>query len=104
MNRIIEQGQFDRLLEASRAVIFKHSTRCPVSAGARRQVERFLSENPDREIHLVHVIEDRPLSNYIAEKTGVEHASPQVIILKDGSVSWHDSHFEITAENLAERV
>ncbi len=52
----------------------------------------------------VHVREDRPLSLAVAESTGVEHQSPQVICLRGGRASWHASHHAITARALAEHA
>lgn len=103
MNVITRIEEFDRLIDEAEAIIFKHSTSCHISSSVHLQVERFLAECPHRSLHKVHVIEDRPLSNYIAQKTGVRHASPQVIVLRRGSVHWHASHFDITAETLGEQ-
>lgn len=46
------------------------------------------------------VREDRPLSLAIAERTGVQHESPQVICLVGGKAVRHASHYEITAAAL----
>ena len=100
MERIRETAQVDQLLGGPGAILFKHSTRCPISAGAHREAEKFLARHPQANIYKVHVIEDRSVSNYIAERTGVRHASPQVILLNAGSVQWHESHYQITAEAL----
>lgn len=103
MNLITRPEEFDRLLEEAETIIFKHSTRCSISSSAHLQVEQFLAECPHRSLHKVHVIENRPLSIYIAERTGVHHASPQVIVLRQGRVHWHASHFEITMEALGKQ-
>lgn len=46
--------------------------------------------------------EDRPLSLAVAERTGVTHESPQVILLSGGRPSWHVSHRGVTAAALSE--
>jgi len=51
----------------------------------------------------VLVREDRPLSLAVAERTGVEHQSPQVICLREGRACWHASHTAITARALEEQ-
>jgi bacillithiol system protein YtxJ len=104
MERIRTQADFERLAQSELAVVLKHSTMCPVSTGAHREVDSFVVAHPEVAVHKVHVIEDRALSNYIEECTGVRHESPQVIVLRDGDVVWHVSHFAVTAEALAERV
>ena len=49
---------------------------------------------------MVDVIEERQLSQSIAERTNIRHESPQAIVLFKGSPVWNDSHFYITEENL----
>ncbi len=63
---------------SKKAILFKHSTTCPISAAAYREVEKF-EQQSDAPIALVRVIEERPLSNAIAERFGVQHQSPQVL-------------------------
>ena len=48
------------------------------------------------------VREDRPLSLAIAERTGVAHESPQVILLSGGRPCWHASHRAVTLAALRE--
>ena len=86
-------------------IIFKHSTRCPISWNAKKEVDSFLENHPEYKncSYLINVIDSRPLSNYIAESLKVEHQSPQIII-KKGSVLSHFSHFTITEQKLLETL
>jgi bacillithiol system protein YtxJ len=86
--------------------MFKHSTRCPISAGAHDAVTRYMAKagNEGPEFHLVKVIESRPVSNAITETLGVQHKSPQLILIKNGQAVWSASHYGINAENIAEAV
>lgn len=77
--------------------IFKHSDRCPISKRAEQVVDRFETDLP---MEQVTVQEDRALSDRIAEETGVEHETPQVILVHDGDVVWHASHEDITEDAL----
>lgn len=95
--------ELERAFQLPRALLFKHSTACGGSHAAAREVARFLAAHPGAPVFVIHVIEQRPLSNDVAERTGVRHASPQVILLEDGEPVWSASHFAITAEALAER-
>lgn len=83
-------------------LLFKHSTRCPISSRAQREVEAYLSQRPDESVMygLVYVIEDRSVSNAVAEYVGVKHESPQVILVKNKQAVWHTSHSDITSEAL----
>ncbi|HSR53716.1 MAG TPA: bacillithiol system redox-active protein YtxJ [Acidobacteriota bacterium] len=104
MNLLIEKAQVEELLRRDSALIFKHSTSCAISSIAHREVEKFISQNPGSQVHKVHVIEDRDLSNFIAQQTSVAHASPQMIVLRQGRVHWHSSHFGITAGRIAKNL
>ncbi|PAV29631.1 general stress protein [Virgibacillus profundi] len=86
-------------------LLFKHSTTCPISAKAYGQFQTFL-ESADQALdsYLVKVIEDRAVSNQIAEMTDVKHESPQIFLIKDKEILWHTSHSKITVENIGEAV
>ena len=98
LESIYESETFDRLLDAPLAVVFKHSSTCGISARAHGEVERFLSEHPERHIYKVEVLGSRAVSDYIEEKTGIRHESPQLLVLRAGEVVWHGSHSRVTAE------
>jgi bacillithiol system protein YtxJ len=86
-------------------LLFKHSTTCPISARAFGQYEAFLeTADHDFDSYLVKVIEDRPVSNQIAEETNVKHESPQIFLIRDKEVLWHTSHSKITVESIGEAV
>lgn len=87
-------------------LVFKHSTSCPISAGAHEEFTKYIEDAVDGAVDftLVRVIEERPVSNAIAESLGVKHASPQAILVKDGQAVWNDSHWRITYAALSEHV
>lgn len=97
--------EVDAALEpgAGRVLVLKHSLTCPISSAAFREFERFLSGGPagDFKARLIEIQKARPASARLAEKTGVRHESPQAILIEDGVVRWHDSHWEVTADALA---
>lgn len=106
MKELIDIEELEACLAASNAapvVIFKHSTACPISAGAYQNVQRFLSQPPGDcpEFYLVKVIESRPVSNEIASRLGVQHKSPQIILVKDGQPLWSASHYGIHVDAIA---
>jgi bacillithiol system protein YtxJ len=82
-----------------RLLLFKHSTTCPISAAAYREVSAFSSGAPVP-VYMVKVIESRPLSLWLAETLAVRHASPQVILVENGRAVWNTSHYDITASTL----
>ncbi len=96
--------QLDALLAAGRPVwLFKHSLTCGVSARAWRQFEAFAAGRPEAGALFakVEIQRARELSRAIAERTGVRHQSPQVLLLSGGAAVWHESHGRISERALA---
>ena len=87
-------------------IYFKHSTRCPVSLRAKREMDNYLKSKPqDIDFELIDVISNRARSDEIAQQFDVEHESPQVILIDDdSSVVWTGSHRRVTEENLSRAI
>ncbi|MGH9655768.1 MAG: bacillithiol system redox-active protein YtxJ [Bryobacteraceae bacterium] len=94
----------DALFERDLAIVFKHSSACAISWLAHAKVSQFVNWQPQVPVYLVRVRKQREISRHIAERSGVEHASPQVIVIRRGKVVADASHEAITAEFLAEAV
>lgn len=102
---ITTNDEWNELLSGSQekpVVILKHSTACPVSFNALKEYEAYLGKAPNAGVDyaLVKVIESRPVSNQIAEDTGVKHASPQILYIKNKETIWNTSHWAITEEHI----
>ncbi|MDJ0522621.1 MAG: bacillithiol system redox-active protein YtxJ [Planctomycetota bacterium] len=102
--RIHDEQRLQAALKAERFLFFKHSSVCSISDHAFQAYERFLAQAEDLPTGWIEVREQRPLSNTIAEATGVEHQSPQALWVRDGVVVWHASHWDITLESLTAAV
>lgn len=77
-------------------VVFKHSTRCPVSSMAKRSMEHDFDTLPEgSSIYILDLIALRNISNFIAEEWGIKHESPQLLVLKGGSSLYHASHQDV---------
>ena len=100
LRRLRTPTDLDSAFAAERFLLFKHSTRCPISAAAFAEYQRWSTAHPDVETGWIDVIEDRALSSAAAERTGVRHQSPQAILLALGRAGWNASHGAITAANL----
>ena len=100
MQPVQDAGELERAFGEPWALVFKHSTRCPVSSAAWREVAAFRKAHPEAVVYVVHVVEQRALSGAVAARTGVRHESPQAILLENGRVAWHDSHEGITSDAL----
>jgi bacillithiol system protein YtxJ len=109
-NMVIELHQdrdLEQILEQSKTnpvFIFKHSTQCPISAHIYEEFMAFAGSAHELPCGVVLVIENRSLSDAIAEHLDVRHQSPQAILVKDGRAAWHASHWSITADSLSEAL
>ncbi|MFT4778520.1 MAG: bacillithiol system protein YtxJ [Flavobacteriales bacterium] len=79
-------------------VIFKHSTRCPVSSMAKRMFEsQYDYEQNDVQAFFLDLIAHRSISNLISQDLAIDHQSPQMIVLKNGMAVYDSSHSMISA-------
>lgn len=95
------------LSEAQPVLILKHSTSCPISAAAYRNFQEYLASpetGQDVAHALVRVIEERPVSLALADRVGVQHQSPQMILVRDRKPVWHDSHGRLTTQAMRDAV
>ncbi len=101
---VTRQEELEAVLETSAVkpvFLFKHSTRCPVSARAFQEYSNFatsLDEQSPISCLMLRVIEARPISDWIARTLGVKHESPQLLVISAGRVVWHASHYSVTKE------
>jgi bacillithiol system protein YtxJ len=78
--------------------LFKHSETCGMSWQAHEEVMAVLDDPAwEADIHLVSVQASRVVSNEIARRLQVRHASPQLLLVADGVVRWQATHLAITA-------
>ena len=100
-NKLTSEAQIDQLISESAekpVLIFKHSTRCSISSMSLDRLLRNWKEEYSTQItpYYLDLIAYRSLSNLVAERFGIPHESPQVLLLKDGKVTYHESHYGIS--------
>jgi len=103
-NALTDLQQLDEIVEESSetpVLIFKHSTRCSISRFALRQFENEFSLKGKIKPYFLDLLEHRDISNEIAHRLGVQHQSPQIIVIKNGAAVYDASHQDIEAEKLA---
>jgi bacillithiol system protein YtxJ len=98
-------SQITQIREESKekpVLIFKHSTRCSISSMAWSRIERsWQNEDSERfSPYFLDLISYRDISNAIAEEFKVEHASPQVIVIKNGEAVYDNSHMGINYQEI----
>lgn len=87
-------------------IIFKHSTRCPVSHMALSWFERSWKDEEMQGItpYYLDLVSFRNISNQIAQEFEVQHESPQLLLIKDGKCTYHRSHSSISYKELKEKI
>jgi bacillithiol system protein YtxJ len=94
--------------QARPLLLLKRSPTCPISLQAEESFRAFVAALPQRapmRICCVDVIAARAVSQRIAADTGVEHESPQALLIGPGQkVLWHASHYDVNAESLAKAL
>lgn len=82
-------------------LVFKHSTRCSISAAAKYKLEMDLDALGEHyDLHFLDLLANRDLSRMVAERFDVIHQSPQVIVVKGGRATYVASHYDIDGEEL----
>jgi bacillithiol system protein YtxJ len=99
---LTDPSQLDLLVEQSGIrpqVIFKHSTRCSISSTAKYRLENAPGSD-SVDFYYLDLIAHRNISNQIAERFQVPHASPQVLVIRDGKCIYDESHLGIRMEEI----
>ncbi len=100
---LVTMSQLDEVVKQSfekPVLLFKHSTRCSVSRMVLRQFENAFMLEEEITPYFLDLLEHRDISNEITFRFGVQHQSPQLIVLKDGIAVYHTSHESIDVEDL----
>lgn len=82
-------------------LIFKHSTRCNISSMAKGRLERELPKfELAPEVHYLDLLKFRSLSNLIANSYGIEHQSPQALLIYKRNCIYNESHGVISVDEI----
>jgi bacillithiol system protein YtxJ len=106
LNTIEQLSDIFRLDNVKTSVIFKHSTSCSISSTALDRFERNLAKKNNEDIgldfYLLDLLNNRNISNAIAEKCGIRHESPQALVILGGTCIYNASHWEINFDKIIE--
>ena len=103
---LTEESQLQQIIDNSAErpqVIFKHSTRCSISAVARQRLQKGALP-PEIDFYYLDLLSYRSLSNKIAEIFHVHHESPQVLVIKNGTCVYDESHLSISMDEIVEQA
>ena len=81
------------------AIVFKHSNTCGVSARVYREISQVT-----RPVGIVIVQHARDVSDEIARRFGIQHETPQAIIVCGARVLWSASHYAVKAHAVEEAL
>lgn len=93
-------NEIDELSKKGAVLIFKHSTRCSVSATALDRLERKEGTLSTISNFYLDLITYRSISNEIAQRYQVIHESPQALIIRNGKAIHVTTHFDISWDDL----
>lgn len=86
-------------------VIFKHSTRCSISAMALNRFESKFDLIANKvDAYYLDLILFREISNEIAYQFNVTHQSPQVLLIINGECTYNASHSSINVGMVIEKL
>ena len=100
---LTDMGQLNEIIQESvdkPVLIFKHSTRCGVSRMTLKQFENEYDLDDIVTPYYLDLLEYRSLSNEITQRFGVEHQSPQLLLIRNGKAVYDASHSEIYVDAL----
>jgi bacillithiol system protein YtxJ len=99
--------QLEQLLQLSYEkplFLYKHSTNCGSSRNAHYSLHKFMTGSPHTaalfQFAMVRVVEEKPVSEHIANRLGVPHVSPQLLLVRNGRAIWNVSHQQINTVQL----
>ena len=101
--QLTDLGQLNEIVEVSNeklVLIFKHSTRCSISRYSLKQFENEFTFEDKIVPYFLDLIAHRDVSNEIAQRFGVFHESPQIMLIKEGKAIYDASHESIDAKKL----
>jgi bacillithiol system protein YtxJ len=101
---LTDLSQLNELIELSHhqpVLIFKHSTRCSISRFALKNFENeYVFKAEELQPYFLDLLENRNISNEIAIRFGVQHQSPQILLIKEGTCVYNESHDGIEVQSL----
>lgn len=104
---LTNRAQLDELIARSHErfqIIFKHSTRCEISAIAKYRLEMDWDLDEKCDAWYLDLIQYRDVSDLIAESLSVFHESPQVILVLNGEAVHDASHLDISVSEIREAI
>jgi bacillithiol system protein YtxJ len=108
-NELTDAKHLEQLTKESHQqpiIIFKHSTSCSISRTALTRFERNWDEHEMKEVkpYFLDLLSYRKISNTISDQFSIEHESPQLLLIRNGSSIYDRSHFDIDYKSVKSEI
>lgn len=102
LHRIEQLDEIKKDSQQHPIIIFKHSTRCSTSHMMLDRFERNWKEEEMKHVKpfFLDLITYRNISNNVATMFGIEHESPQLLLIQNEQVVYETSHLGIDYNQL----
>lgn len=77
---------------------------CHKNQVALAHVQAHLEGREDLPLGIIDVVRSRAASQRVAERTGIPHESPQIVLFRDGRAVFDRDNWDITSESIAEAL
>ena len=84
-------------------VVFKVGS-CHRTDDALAEIQGPLAERPELPVAFIDAVAARPASRHVAHRARVEHASPQVILFRQGEARYSRDNYKISGVSLREEL
>ncbi|MBC8111118.1 MAG: bacillithiol system redox-active protein YtxJ [Verrucomicrobia bacterium] len=99
LNTLQQLEKIQEISETQPVLLFKHSTTCPISATALNRLERNWKTDTIQPYYL-DLLSYRDISRQIAQVFGIQHESPQALLIYKGTCVFDASHLAISYQSL----
>lgn len=108
MKALHKQEVWEKVLKQSQTrpvIVFKHSNTCGTSERAHKRVKKLEQQSGFADNMYITIVQRaRDISDTIAEELGVEHESPQVIIVYNREAVYDADHDAIDPDEIAKQL
>ncbi len=95
LESLSQLDEIESLSAGKKVLIFKHSTRCGISSMVLKMFKSTFKPDENKVLYYLDLLNHRNISNEIADRFGVTHQSPQLLVIENGSCINHGSHHQI---------
>lgn len=104
LNDVAQLNEIEEKSKTKTQVIFKHSTRCGISRMVMNQFVDAYDVDSKLDLYYLDLLNYREVSNETGYKFQLMHESPQLLVIKNGTVVTNASHGEINSIDLGKFI